>query len=85
MNITPKAGDILIISELLTHGALPWKPKDRNRCFLVLRYRPQDRGESRIPEELRGRLAPETQELIAHVDQSHIKEIVKQDVVRLTE
>lgn len=84
VNITPKAGDILIISELLTHGALPWKPKDRNRCFLVLRYRPQDRAESRIPEELRGRLAPETQELIAHVDQEHIKEIVKKDVVKLS-
>ena len=29
VNITPKAGDIVIISELLTHGVLRWKPKDR--------------------------------------------------------
>lgn len=83
-NITPKAGDIVIISELLTHGALPWQPKDRYRCFLVLRYRPQDRGESRVPEEVRGRLAPETLELISRADNTHTKEIVKKDVVRLT-
>ena len=48
LNITPKAGDFVIISELLTHGALPWKPKDRYRCVLTLRYRPQHRGESRV-------------------------------------
>lgn len=84
-NITPKAGDIVIISELLTHGALPWKPKDRYRCFLVLRYRPQDRGESRVPEEVRKRLAPETLELVSQADINHVKEIVKQDVVRLTQ
>ncbi len=83
-NITPKAGDIVIISELLTHGALPWKPKDRYRCFLVLRYRPQDRGESRVPEEVRQRLSPETLELIASADKTHTKEIVKTDIVRLT-
>ena len=83
-NITPKAGDIVIISELLTHGALPWKPKDRYRCFLVLRYRPQNRGESRISPEVRGRLAPETLELIAQADLNHTKEIVKKDVIRLT-
>ena len=83
-NITPKAGDIVIISELLTHGALPWKPKDRYRCILTLRYRPQDRGESRVPEELRERLAPETLELISRADHTHTKEIVKKDVVRLT-
>ena len=26
VNITPKAGDIVIISEALTHGTLTWKP-----------------------------------------------------------
>ncbi len=83
-NITPKAGDIVIISELLTHGALPWKPKDRYRCILTLRYRPQHRGESRVSEEVRERLSPETLELIAQADHTHTKEIVKKDVVRLT-
>ena len=84
LNITPKAGDVVIISELLTHGALPWKPKDRYRCILTLRYRPQHRGESRVSEEVRGRLSPETLELISRADHYHTKEIVKQDVVTLT-
>lgn len=83
-NITPKAGDILIISELLTHGALPWQPKDRYRCILTLRYRPQDRGESRVPEVVRTRLAPETLELISRADHNHTKEIVKKDIITLT-
>ena len=84
VNITPKAGDVVIISELLTHGALPWKPKDRYRCILVLRYRPQHRGESRVPEEVRKRLSPETLELISRADHTHTKEIVKKDVITLT-
>lgn len=84
VNITPKAGDVVIISELLTHGALPWRPKDRCRCILVLRYRPQHRGESRVSEAVRERLSPETLELIAHADHTHVKEIVKRDVVTLT-
>jgi len=31
VNITPKVGDVVVISELLTHGALTWQPKDRER------------------------------------------------------
>jgi ectoine hydroxylase-related dioxygenase (phytanoyl-CoA dioxygenase family) len=84
VNITPKAGDMVIISELLTHGALPWKPKDRYRCFLVLRYGPQYRGESRVSQEVRARLSPETLELIAREHYTHTKEIIKMDVITLT-
>ena len=84
VNITPKAGDFVIISELLTHGALPWKPKDRYRCVLTLRYRPQHRGESRVSEEVRSRLSPETLELISQAGHYETKEIVKKDVVTLT-
>ncbi len=84
INITPKAGDVVIISELLTHGSLPWKPNERYRCILVLRYRPQHRGESRVPAEVRERLSPETLELISHAEHNHIKEIVKKDVITLT-
>ena len=40
-NITPRARDVVVISELLTHGALIWKPIDRERRFLILRYNPQ--------------------------------------------
>jgi hypothetical protein len=84
VNITPKAGDVLIISELLVHGALPWKPKDRYRAILVLRYGPQFIAETRVSPEVRGRLSPETLELIAQAGYTHTKEIVKRDVVKLT-
>ena len=40
-NITPKAGDVIVLSELTTHGVLIWKPKDRDRRFLLLRYKTQ--------------------------------------------
>ena len=84
VNLTPKAGDVVIISELLTHGSLPWKPQDRYRCLLVLRYTPQYRGESRVDEEVREHLSPETLELIAHAHYTHTKEIAKKDIVALT-
>lgn len=40
VNLSAKAGDILMIPEALVHGALPWLPTDRQRRVLVLRYRP---------------------------------------------
>ena len=84
VNITPKAGDIVIISELLTHGVLRWKPKDRDRRFLVLRYFPQYTGTHNLPQPVLDRLSPETLELVASEPYGHIKEIVKQDAVTLT-
>ena len=41
LNVTPKAGDVVMISEMVTHGALSWRPEDRDRRFLTLRYMPQ--------------------------------------------
>jgi hypothetical protein len=77
VNITPKAGDIVIISEALTHGTLTWKAK-RDRRALVLRYRPQHLGgDTSIPEEVQQRLLPETRELIAQQGFDSLKEIVK--------
>ena len=29
------------MTEMLTHGVLVWKPKDRDRRFLILRYKTQ--------------------------------------------
>lgn len=83
-NITPKAGDFVVISELLTHGVLRWKPKDRDRRFLILRYRPQYEGKVGLPEAIVNRLSPEVQELTKTASYGHIKEIAKQDVVQLT-
>ncbi len=52
--------------------------KDRLRRTLVLRYRPQ----AAIPEILHDRLSSQTRELMAHY--THVKEVVKEDVVWLT-
>ena len=76
MNITPNAGDILMIPETLVHGALPWLPCDRDRRILMLRYRPHGRpSEAGLvkPHHILSnraivqRLAPETRELIEPV------------------
>ena len=82
-NLTPKAGDYLFCSELLTHGVLQWKPKDRDRRFLILRYRPQFEGRASLPQEIMERLAPETQELVESAGYGHTKEIAKTDEVIL--
>ena len=50
----------------------------------MLRYRPQFKGQHAIPDIIAKRLSPETKELIAAAHYTHVKEIVKQDVVRLT-
>lgn len=63
-NITPKAGDIVVISELLTHGVLRWKPKDRDRRFLVLRNFPQFSDKHSFPQPILDRLSPETLEFV---------------------
>lgn len=77
-NITPKAGDVVIISELLTHGTMPWKPTDRIRRCLVLRFTPQHYGNpDSVPEEIKTRLSPETLELVQTTSYNHVKEIVK--------
>tara|TARA_Y100000588_G_scaffold238832_1_gene252539 strand:+ start:3405 stop:4208 length:804 start_codon:yes stop_codon:yes gene_type:complete len=85
VNITPSAGDVLIMPECVTHGVLPWNAADRQRRVLTLRYRPHHRQEGPIPEEVRQRLAPETQELIATEHYTHTKEIAKLEKVTLSE
>ena len=85
VNITPRAGDVVIISELLTHGALVWQPTDRERWFLILRYNPQyfyyRHG---VSDEVLPRLSPEVRELIEFASFTHTKEIAKQDVITLS-
>ena len=84
VNITPRAGDIIVMNELVTHGALPWTPKDRMRMILVLRYHPQYSGRSELPQAIQQRLSPETLELTAHASYQDQKEIAKQDNIALT-
>ena len=85
VNIAAKAGDVVVISELLTHGALTWQPKDRERCFLTLRYSQQHMvRENPLPEGVLTKLSPETRELVATVPFIETKAIAEQDVVYLT-
>ena len=44
VNVTPRAEDVIFMTEMLAHGTLWWKPTDRQRRILVLRYRPQYRN-----------------------------------------
>ena len=79
-NLTARAGDVLICSELLIHGALTWKPRDRERRLLTMRYGVQHTVTGSVKpfsEEIRARLSPETLELIEVAPYNHIKEIVK--------
>ncbi|MBS12323.1 MAG: hypothetical protein CME19_12055 [Gemmatimonadetes bacterium] len=84
VNITPKAGDVVLMSESVTHGALPWKPQDRYRMYLVLRYHPQYTEGDSMPDEIVGRLSPETRELVSKAAHKVVKEITKKDVVTLS-
>jgi len=79
VNVTPKAGDIVITSELMTHGILEWQPKDRIRRILVLRYKPQYAGlVMSYPDEILERLDPETRELTQVAHFNHLKDVVKE-------
>lgn len=84
-NVTAKAGDVVVTTELMTHGALAWQPKDRDRRFLILRYRPQyHRQLHEFPESVLAMLSPETCELLETQSYTYEKEIVKRDSVTLT-
>ena len=75
LNITPAAGDAIVMPECMTHGILPWKPTDRRRRMLVLRYRPHHRQAGPIPDAVIQRLAPETRELVESAHYTHRKDI----------
>ena len=90
LNLTPRAGDVVIISELLTHGVGIWQPQDRDRRVMFMRYVPQfigvTDGNLAFPflDEILDRLSPETRELTEFAPWSRVKEIVNRDVVTLS-
>ena len=65
--------------EATVHGSLPWRPTDRQRRVLVLRYSPHDgpARPNRNPPEILVRLSPETVELTASVGPNVVKDIVR--------
>ena len=80
-NVAARAGDVVIISERLMHGALSWKPQDRDRRFMIMRYKLQHTvtgGLEPFSAEIRARLAPATLELSELASYDHVKEIVKE-------
>lgn len=78
VNITPKAGDFVIMPECVAHGVLPWKAKDRQRRIMMLRYRPQHKtGGILVTDEIVKRLEPEVRELLEVAHFTHVKEIAK--------
>ena len=85
VNVTPKAGDVIILSELTVHGVRIWKPTDRDRRFLILRYKTQYFSDVRgrkhpFPEEVWERLSPEAQELSESASYGHTKSIISPDL-----
>ena len=84
-NFTPRAGDVVVMSEHLTHGALSWVPQDRDRRFLTLRYSVQHIGPSDpFPDGVKAQLSPETLELIAVCGFKDRKEITTRSTIELT-
>ena len=82
-NITPKAGDVIVLTELTSHGVLVWQPTDRDRRFLILRYKTQyfqdERGKRQpFSDQIMAKLSSKTKELVQLADYSHVKEIVNQ-------
>jgi|EP01046_Picozoa_sp_COSAG06_P019587 hypothetical protein len=84
LHVPAQAGDFLMIPEALTHGALPWLPRGRQRRLLVLRYHPQEKGDRRMRSEILSRLAPETRELTEPMGVADVKGVARQQAVRLT-
>jgi hypothetical protein len=85
VNITPEAGDVVIFSELTTHGVIPWQPLDRERRMVNYRYKTHESGwKHRFSDELKSQLHPALVELISDAGSHRIsKDIGKTDVVAL--
>ena len=82
-NITPKAGDVIVLTELTRHVVLVWQPTDRDRRFLILRYKTQyfqdERGKRQpFSDQIMAKLSSKTKELVQLADYSYVKEIVNQ-------
>ena len=72
------------MTEMVAHGTLQWRPKDRMRRPLVLRYRPQFKGQPyALPASVQERLSPEIIELMAPAHYTETKTIARLDSVTL--
>ena len=77
--ICPRAGDMMIMPEAMTHGVMPWIPTDRPRYVLGLRYQSQHLGGSQTwPDGILEKLSPNTRELLQHAHYAYTKGIARQ-------
>ena len=89
INITPNAGDAVVMPDHVYHGSMKWQPMDRDRRVMLFRYVTQyelsfqNAHDEVLEDELLDRLAPETRELVQTAWRSHEKEITKYDEIRL--
>ena len=81
VNVTPRA-ETVVMTEMLAHGTLQWKPIACAALWCCATG-PNSRAKPRPPEVLYDRLSPQTIELMAPAHYTHVKEVVKEDVVRL--
>jgi ectoine hydroxylase-related dioxygenase (phytanoyl-CoA dioxygenase family) len=83
VQVTAKAGDIVLFAECLTHGSLPWTA-DHQRRTVIIRYNPGMMAESTMgnytPPNFIEELTPEQQAVISHPH--YRNEIVKDREVR---
>ncbi|MDE0299031.1 MAG: phytanoyl-CoA dioxygenase family protein [Candidatus Poribacteria bacterium] len=83
VNVTPRAGDVVIVNEELTHGTMKWNPTDRNRIVFLLGCGPQhvvgSEPREDLPQEDLDRLSPETREFLEMAPVDHTKEIVNRE------
>ena len=82
--ICPRAGDMMIMPEAMTHGVMPWIPTDRPRYVLGLRYQSQHLGGSQTwPDGILEKLSPNTRELLQHCHYTYTKGIAQVSRVEL--
>ena len=75
-NPTPRAGDIIIMSECTTHGVIPWRGAG-HRYVVKMNFKPQHTAhpeDALKPEEII-RLPPELRELRSYAPPGHVKAI----------
>lgn len=75
VDITPKAGDVIVVPKPCLHGVLRWNPTTYQRRVLILRYsppymlfrqasKPNTDVRVHLEDKLKERVEPETLELL---------------------
>lgn len=74
--VFPKAGDMMVMPEAMTHAVMPWVPTDRPRHVLGLRFEAQHLGGDQMwPQPILERLSANTRELLQHAHYTYTKGI----------